>query len=99
MGKLSDERKEYLKEYQKTYLKRVPLDVNYDMYIRIQQHMALYGKKKTVNGYIKDALNFVMSLEDAGLKDRVDEMLKTPQPQHRHKQTGEGGEAQRGTIT
>ena len=76
MGKLSDERKKYLQEYQKTYLKRIPLDVNYDMYIKIQQHMALYGKKKTVNGYIKDSLNLIMALEDAGLMEEIEKRLK-----------------------
>lgn len=75
MSKLSDERKEYLKEYQKTKLKRIPLEMSFDAHIELLQHIALYGKKKSVNGYIKESLSFVMEIEAAGLSEEVRKML------------------------
>ena len=51
MAKLSEERKEYLKNYKKTKLKRVPLELSIDDYTNLQIHAAL--NNESVNGYIK----------------------------------------------
>lgn len=75
MSKLTKERKEYLREYQQTKLKRIPLEISYDAHIALLQHIALHGKKKSVNGYIKEALAFVMEIEEAGLADEVRKMI------------------------
>lgn len=53
-AKMSDERREYLKNYQKENLKRIPLDVSYDFYIKIQQ--TAYLNRKSINGFIKEAI-------------------------------------------
>ena len=50
---MSEERKEYLKEYKKG-LKRIPLEVDYDFYVKIQQ--TAYLNKQSVNGFIKATL-------------------------------------------
>ena len=75
MSKLTKERKEYLREYQQTKLKRIPLEISCDAHIALLQHIALYGKKKSVNGYIKEALAFVMEIEEFGLTDEVRKMI------------------------
>ena len=51
---LSEQRKEYLYEYQKTKLKRIPLDVQKEKYEEISA--AAESKGETVNGYIKKPL-------------------------------------------
>lgn len=51
---LSEQRKEYLYEYQKTKLKRIPLDVQKVKYEEIST--AAESKGETVNGYIKKAI-------------------------------------------
>lgn len=75
MAELTKDRKEYLKEYQRTKLKRIPLEMSLDAHIALLQHIALYGKKKSVNGYIKESLSLVMEIEEAGLLEEVREML------------------------
>lgn len=52
---LSEQRKEYLYEYQKTKLKRIPLDVQKEKYEEISA--AAESKGETVNGYIKKAID------------------------------------------
>lgn len=52
---LSDQRKEYLYEYQKTKLKRIPLDVPKEKYEEIKAAADTAGE--TVNGYIKKAID------------------------------------------
>ena len=51
---LSDKRKEYLYDYQKDKLKRIPLDVTKEMYAEIKAAADAHGEK--VNGYIKKAI-------------------------------------------
>ena len=52
---LSEQRKEYLYEYQNTKLKRIPLDVQKEKYEEISA--AAESKGETVNGYIKKAID------------------------------------------
>ena len=75
MAELTKDRKKYLKEYQRTKLRRIPLEMSLDAHIALLQHIALYGKKKSVNGYIKEALAFVMDIEELGLTDEVRKMI------------------------
>lgn len=49
--KMSDERKQYLKEYRDEKLKRIPLDVPQSLYERIKA--AASTEDKSVNGLIK----------------------------------------------
>ena len=75
MSKLTKERKEYLREYQRTKMKRIPLEMSYDAHIALLQHIGLYGKKKTVNGYIKASLALVKDIEELGLRDEVEQLI------------------------
>lgn len=75
MSELTKERKEYLREYQKANLKRIPLEMSYDEHIALLQHIALYGRKKSVNGYIKESLSFVKQIEAAGLREEVEQLI------------------------
>ena len=52
---LSEQRKEYLYDYQKNKLKRIPLDVQKEKYEEIKTADTAAGK--TVNGYIKIAID------------------------------------------
>ncbi len=52
---LTEERKEYLKEYQKSKLKRIPLDVTKEKYDAIKAAADSAGE--SVNGYIKKAID------------------------------------------
>ena len=52
---LSAQRKEYLYEYQKAKLKRIPLDVTKEKYNQIKAAADTAGEK--VNSYIKRAVN------------------------------------------
>lgn len=52
---MSEASKKYLREYKKNNLKRIPLEVSHDFYIKIQQTAAL--SQKSVNGFIKDAIS------------------------------------------
>lgn len=52
---LSEQRKEYLYEYQKSKLKRIPLDVTREKYDEIAATAEHAGK--SVNGFIKEAID------------------------------------------
>lgn len=52
---LSDQRKEYLYDYQKSKLKRIPLDVQKVKYEEIKAAADHAGE--SVNGYIKKAID------------------------------------------
>ena len=52
---LTEERKEYLKEYQKSKLKCIPLDVTKEKYDEIKT--AADSAVESVNGYIKKAID------------------------------------------
>ena len=52
---LSDQRKEYLYDYQKSKLKRSPLDVQKEKYEEIKAAADHAGE--SVNGYIKKAID------------------------------------------
>ena len=52
---LSEQRKEYLYEYQKNKLKRIPLDVTREKYEEIAAAAEQAGK--SVNGFIKEAID------------------------------------------
>lgn len=58
---ITDQRKEYLYEYQKEKLKRIPLDVQKDQYEKIKAAAAAAGE--SVNGYIKKAVDERMERE------------------------------------
>lgn len=58
---MSDERKEYLYEYAKKNLKRIPLDVQREKYEAIKAAADKTGE--TVNGYIKKAVDERMERE------------------------------------
>ena len=67
MAQLSDERKAYLKNYKKTNLKRVPLELSNDFYVKVQIHAALKGE--SINGFIKRAIAEALEREtDPGEK-------------------------------
>ena len=52
---LSNQRKEYLYEYQKSKLKRIPLDVPKEKYEEIASAASAAGE--SINGYIKKAID------------------------------------------
>lgn len=52
---LSEQRKEYLYDYQKSKLKRIPLDVPKEKYEKIASAASIAGE--SVNGYIKKAID------------------------------------------
>lgn len=52
---LSEQRKEYLYGYQKSKLKRIPLDVQKEKYEEIASAASTAGE--SVNGYIKKAID------------------------------------------
>ena len=58
---ITDQRKEYLYEYQKEKLKRIPLDVQKDQYEKIKAAANAAGE--SVNGYIKKAVDERMERE------------------------------------
>lgn len=62
---LSEQRKEYLYDYQKNKLKRIPLDVQKEKYEEIKTAATAAGE--TVNGYIKTAIDERMK-RDANLQ-------------------------------
>ena len=68
--KMTDERKEYLKEYKKGKLKRVPLEMPHEMYTHVLQHSALQGE--SVNGFIRRAIQETME-RDNNLGTSIDE--------------------------
>ena len=58
---ISEERKEYLYDYKKSKLKRIPLDVQKEKYEEIKAAADAAGEK--VNGYIKKAIDERMERE------------------------------------
>lgn len=54
MPKMSDERKQYLAQYQKEHLKRIPLDVSPDFYAIVKRAAGERGE--SVNGFIRIAI-------------------------------------------
>lgn len=62
---LSEQRKEYLYEYQKTKLKRIPLDVTKEKYEQIASAAA---QNEKVNGYIKKAIDERMERDSQKLR-------------------------------
>ena len=64
---LSEQRKEYLYDYQKTKLKRIPLDVTKEKYEQIKAAADAAGEK--VNGYIKKAVDERMERGQIGQQD------------------------------
>lgn len=69
---MTDERKEYLKEYRKTNLKRIPLDVPLDMYAQIKECADNSGYK--VNTWIKIALR--KAIRDDTIRYRAEQAAK-----------------------
>ena len=63
---LSNERKEYLYQYQKEKLKRVPLDLQKPFYEEVQAAAADLGE--SVNGYIKRAIREQLTRDAAELE-------------------------------
>lgn len=62
MMTLSTKRKEYLNEYKKAKLKRIPLDVTKEKHEQIVKSAEKAGN--TVNGYIKQAIDEKMERDD-----------------------------------
>lgn len=60
---LSEQRKEYLYDYQKTKLKRIPLDVPKEKYEEIKAAATAAGEK--VNSYIKKAVDMRIERDNA----------------------------------
>ena len=54
MSTMPKERKEYLKQYQRDHIKRVPLNLQIEDYERMKNHIESRGE--TVNGFIKRAI-------------------------------------------
>lgn len=54
MAEMSEKRKQYLAEYQKSNLKRIPLDVKPEFYDAIKRAADKNGE--SVNGFIKRAI-------------------------------------------
>lgn len=67
---MSKDRQEYLKEYRKNNLKRIPLDVPFDFYEDIK--LAADIENMSVNRYIR----FVINKDLAKKKNEVDEEEK-----------------------
>lgn len=65
-----DTQKEKLKEYKRDSVKRIPLEVTHEFYVRILQHAGLDGR--SVNGYIKRSLETIMNMEDELERERND---------------------------
>ena len=59
---MPEDRKQYLKEYRATNLKRVPLDLPFDFYERVKARADAEGK--SVNGLIKSLLEKYLSWTD-----------------------------------
>ena len=57
---MPDERKQYLKEYRATKLKRVPLDLPLEFYARLKQQAE--ADNMSVNGLIKSLLEEYLML-------------------------------------
>lgn len=88
---LSEERKEYLYEYQKNKLKRIPLDVPKEKYDSIKAAAQNVGE--SVNGYIKKAIDERMERDSSGhsptISDsQVQDSVPQTEPQPVPKETG-----------
>ena len=64
---MEKERKDYLYNYQKEKLKRIPLDVTKEKYEVIKAHAD--KKKESVNGFIKRAIDETMERDSAAPDD------------------------------
>ena len=58
MEKWKENKKKYSIEYQKTHLKRVPLDMQLSDYEKLKRHTEVTSE--TVNGFIKRAISETM---------------------------------------
>ncbi|MBR6172762.1 MAG: hypothetical protein IKQ49_06280 [Eubacterium sp.] len=56
------DRKEYMTNYHKEKLKRIPLDVTKEKYSEIQEHAA--ARNESVNGFIKRAIDEAMQRDN-----------------------------------
>lgn len=83
---LTEERKEYLKEYQKSKLKRIPLDVTKEKYDEIKTAADSAGE--SVNGYIKKAIDDRM--ERDGFSTAAPDSQNEPQIEPHAKPTTAG---------
>ena len=83
---LTEERKEYLKEYQKSKLKRIPLDVTKEKYDEIKTAADSAGE--SVNGYIKKAIDDRM--ERDGFSTAAPDSQNEPQIEPHAKPTTTG---------
>ena len=61
---MKEERKNYLLNYAKEHVKRIPLDVSHEMYDNIKAHADRAGMP--VNRYLKTAAEEKMACEDEG---------------------------------
>ena len=61
---MKEERKNYLLNYAKEHVKRIPLDVPHEMYDNIKAHADRAGMP--VNRYLKTAAEEKMAREDEG---------------------------------
>ena len=61
------DRKEYLKNYHKEKLKRVPLDLPLEKYEEVKDHA--FSRSESVNGFIKRAIDEAISRDKAGDSD------------------------------
>lgn len=66
---MTDERKDYLKEYRKAKLKRIPLDVPLDMYEDIKECAEFSNAK--VNTWIKNRLK--AAIEESKRNKRIEQ--------------------------
>lgn len=66
---MTDERKEYIYQYAKEKLKRIPLDVPKSTYEEIKAHAE--SRKESVNGFIKRAITETIERDQAaeGVED------------------------------
>ena len=72
---ITEKRKEYLYEYQREKLKRVPLDVQKEHYERIKVHAE--SRSETVNGFIKRAIDETMERDNSTAPGDVDQSTNT----------------------
>lgn len=73
--KMTDDRKEYLKQYKESNLKRVPLDMRIESYIEMISYVAKSGKSN-INGFIKDAIRLKCELMDLGMLEDVERDIR-----------------------
>lgn len=66
---ITSERKEYIYQYAKEKLKRIPLDVPKPVYEGIKSHAETRGE--SVNGFIKRAISEAIERDNAALEGAV----------------------------